>query len=327
MDAIIGHDRTNHMRRALPLLVFVLLAPASQARSSGGKWFALVTAETVNQLIVVESGRVVKRLAMPAEPENVEAFPNETAVVVSTRAGAVTIVDTRRLRVRRVFRGFDSPHIAAFSPDGALIYITDDARGQLAVIGDRVLRKVFVGYGAHHIAVGPKGSRLWIALGERARSIVIVNTASPRRPITVGRVDPHGLAHDLAFTPDGRYVWVTYDAGSVIRVFSARTRRPVATLYGGTPPQHVLFGRVGTVFERTAYVTSGNDGTVREFRWRDRKLLRVLHTARGSFNLSAEFGWLATASLTQGIISEFSGNRRRLIHVAPATRDVALATP
>jgi len=311
----------------LILFAAALLAPASQARFSGGKVYALVTAETLNQLIVVDSGRVIKRLPMPAEPENVEAFPNETAVVVSTRAGAVALVDTRRLQVRRVLRGFDSPHIAAFSPDGALIYVTDDARGQLAVIGGRVLRKVFVGFGAHHIAVGPKGRRLWIALGERARSIVIVDTANPRHPSPVGRVDPHGLAHDLAFTPDGRYVWVTYDTGSVIRVFSAATRRPVATLYGGTPPQHVLFGRADTVFDRSAYVTSGNDGAVREFRWRDRRLIRVLHTPRGSFNLNAEFGWLATASLTQGIVSEFAGNARSSIHVAPATRDVALATP
>ena len=89
----------------------------------------------------------------------------------------------------------------------------------------------------------------------------------------------------------------------------------------------MIFGRAGTVFERTAYVTSGNDGTVREFQWRDRKLLRILHTPRGSFNMSAEFGWLATASLTQGIVSEFVGTRRSSVRVAPATRDVALATP
>jgi DNA-binding beta-propeller fold protein YncE len=314
-------------RGLLVLAAAALFGPGSQARLGGGKVCALVTAETANQLIAVESGRVIKRLAMPAEPENVEAFPNESAVVVSTRAGAVTFVDTRRLQVRRVLRGFDAPHIAAFSPDGALIYVTDDGRGELAVIGDRVLRKVFVGFGAHHIAVGPKGLRLWIALGERARSIVIVDTVNPQRPRPIGRVDPHGLAHDLAFTPDGRYVWVTYDAGSAIRVFSVRTRRPVATLYGGTPPQHVVFGRAGTVSDRTAYVTSGNDGTVREFRWRDRRLLRVLHTPRGSFNLSVDFGWLATASLTQGVVSEFAGDRRTSIHVAPATRDVALATP
>jgi WD40 repeat protein len=316
------------VKRVLPVLAAAaLLAPASQARISSGKVYALVTAETLNQLVVVQSGRVIKRLPMPAEPENVEAFPNETAVVVSTRAGAVTVLDTRRLQIRRVLGGFDSPHIAAFSPNGTLIYVTDDGRGELAVIRNRVLDKVFVGFGAHHIAVGPKGRRLWIALGERARSISIVNTANPRRPKVVGRVDPHGLAHDLAFTPDGRYVWITYDAGSVIRVFSTRTRQPVATIYGGTPPQHVLFGRAGTVFEHTAYVTSGNDGTVREFRWRDRKLLRILHAPDGSFNLSAEFGWLATASLTQGIVSEFSGTRRSSIRVAPATRDVALVTP
>src|SRR5207248_1404552 len=84
--------------------------------------------------------------------------------VASVRAGAVTLVDTATLRVRRVLRGFASPHIPACSLDGRYIYVTDDARGQLTVIRSRVVRKLFVGFGAHHIAVSPDQPRLWIAL-------------------------------------------------------------------------------------------------------------------------------------------------------------------
>ena len=57
--------------------------------------------------------------------------------------------------------------------------MTDDRRGQLVVISltsRRVVRKLEVGAGAHHIAVSPDGSRLWIALGERARTIAVVDT-------------------------------------------------------------------------------------------------------------------------------------------------------
>jgi DNA-binding beta-propeller fold protein YncE len=150
----------------------VLVTTASQAGAGGGPIIALVTSETTNQLVAVDlpSGRIVKRLRMPADPQNV-AVCGETAAVVSVRAGAVTLVDASTLRIRRVLRGFASPHVPACSPDGRYIYVTDDARGQLAVIRGRVVSKLFVGFGAHHIAVSPDQPRLWIASASaRARS-------------------------------------------------------------------------------------------------------------------------------------------------------------
>jgi DNA-binding beta-propeller fold protein YncE len=318
-------------RVGLAVLSAALLAPASQARvANDGPRYALVTAESVNQLVVVRlpSGRVVKRLTMPAEPENVEAYAG-SAVVVSTRAGAVTLVDPTTLGVRKVIRGFGAPHIAAFAPEGDYIYVTDDERGQVAVVLGRVIRKIFVGRGAHHLAFAPDQRRLWIALGERATSIAVLDTSRITRPRVIGHVDPKGLAHDLAFTPDGRYVWVTYDDRPYVSVFDARTRRPVATLYCGTAPEHVRFDDADGLpsFRRYAYVSSGNSGRLRIFDWRTRKLVRTIRTPIGSFNLSVDRGRIATASLTRGILTELAGGRRSSARVAPETRDVALVTP
>jgi len=319
----------------LAVLIGAVLTPASQARGGGGRpTYALVTAETLNQLVVASlpSGRVVKRLRVPVDPQNVEAYAG-AAAVVSTRAGAVTLVDPRTLRIKKVIRGFGSPHIAAFAPDGDYLYVTDDARGQLAVILGRVIRKVFVGRGAHHMAFAPDERRLWVALGERATSITVLDTSRATgriaRPRVIGHVDPRGLAHDLAFTPDGRYVWVTYDDRPFVRVFDARTKRPVATLYCGRAPGHVRFDDADGLpaFGRYAYVSSGNSGRLRVFDWRTRRLLRTIQTPTGSFNLSIDRGLVATASLTQGIVTEFAGNRRSSTRLAPATRDVALITP
>jgi DNA-binding beta-propeller fold protein YncE len=319
----------------LTLVAAALLVPASQAHfAGGGPTYALVTAETLNQLVVVElpSGRVVKRLRLPADPQNVEAYAG-AAVVVSTRAGSVTLIDPTTLRIKKVIRGFGAPHIAAFSPDGDYVYVTDDERGQLAVILGRVIRKLFVGRGAHHMAFAPDERRLWIALGERATSIAVLDTSRDTgriaRPRVIGHVDPKGLAHDLAFTPDGRYVWVTYDDRPVVRVFNARTQHVVATLYGGPAPQHVRFDDADglPVFGRYAYVSSGNSGQLRVFDWRTRRLVRTIRTPLGSFNLSIDRGRIATASLSQGIVTELVGDRRNSARVAPATRDVALATP
>jgi len=259
---------------------------------------------------------------MPADPENVEAYAGQAAVV-STRAGAVTILDGNTLRPQRIVRGFGSPHIAAFAPGGDYLYVTDDSRGQLAVILGETVRKIFVGYGAHHMAFSPDQSELWIALGERARSIAVVDTRNAMRPRFDGNLNPRGLAHDLAFTPNGRFVWVTYDDRPYVRVFSAETKRPVAKLYAGTPPAHVRFDDAR--FGKYAYVTSGNDATLRLFDWLRRRLVRVLTTSPGSFNLSVDRGVAATTSLTNGTMTVVRGERRiSSRRVAPAARDVAL---
>jgi DNA-binding beta-propeller fold protein YncE len=311
------------VRRAL-LLLAVVAVPASNAAHLGGEPVALVTAETQNQLIAVDvnTGRIIRRLPMPVDPQNVEA--STTAVVVSTRAGAVTLVDVRTLRIRKVIHGFVSPHIAALSPDGGYAYVTDDARGQLVVIGlarGQVVGRTFVGFGAHHMSFRPHHHELWIALGERALTIAIVDTTYADHPRRVGFFSPGGFVHDLGFPAGGRRIWVTYDDRPSISVFDARTLHRVLTLPAGSPPQHVAF-------RRYAYVTSGNNGRLRIFSVAGR-LLGVAKTAVGSFNLSLGSGRVLTSSLTSGTLTELgvSGGLVWSKHVAPAARDVALALP
>jgi DNA-binding beta-propeller fold protein YncE len=288
---------------------------------------ALVTVESENRLLAIDvaTGHLVRWWTLPADPENVEAYAREV-VVVSAKAGAVTLVDPQTLK-RHVIRGFGSPHIAAFAPDGDYVYVSDDARGRVDVILGHVIRSIFVGYGAHHLAFSPDQRRLWVVLGERARSIAVVDTHRPDRPRLIGHVDPLGLAHDAAVTPDGRYVWVTYDDRSYLRIFDARTRRPVATLSAGTPPAHVRFDDADGLprYGRYAYVTSGNDGVLRVYDWRRRRLVRMLTTAPGSFNLAVDRGLVAVSSLTGGNLTIFRGAHRLLgERVAPVARDVAL---
>ena len=313
------------MKRLLVLAAIAVLAPSSQAARGGGTPVALVTSETLNQLLAVglPSGKVVKRFHVPADPENVEIC-GSVAAVVSTRGGAVTLVDAAKLKVRRILRGFGTPHIAACSPDGHYVYVTDDARGQLAVIHNRVVRKIFVGQGAHHMAASPDQPRLWIALGERARSIVVLDTTEAANPRLIARIAPHGLAHDLAFSPDGRNVWVTYDDRSEIGVFSAQGRFR-HFLPAGSPPQHVAFDPFSHA--KHAYVTSGNDGTMRIVSVRTGRTLRVVRTGYGSFNLGLSGSLIVTSSLYRGTLTELydSGHVVFSKHIAPAARDAAIA--
>lgn len=315
------------MRRAL-LLLAVVVVPGAHAAEQGGVPVALVTAETQNQVVEVElpTGRILGRLHVPADPQNVVAT-SSLAVVVSTRAGAVTLVDPTPLRVVRVFRGFGAPHIPALSPYGRFAYVTDDARGQLVTIDlrrRRIVSRIFVGLGAHHLAISPDGSRGWVALGERARTISVVDLEHPARPRLVGYVDPLGAAHDLAFGPHGRRVWVTYDDSASVGVFDAETGRRVRRLAAGTPPQHLAFDPFSNAAH--AYVTSGDDGTLRIVSLRTGRTIRVVRTAPGSFNVATGGGLVLTSSLTNGTVTELDDTGRLLLQrrVAPAARDVTL---
>lgn len=316
------------MKRIAIVAALVLATSASAARNDGNT-VALVTVEQQNQLIALElsSGKVLRRVSMPADPQNVAALTGRsyTVVVVSPRSGAVTLVDERTLKIRRVLRGFGAPHLAAISPFGKWAYVTDDPRGELDVIAlgtMRLVNRLFVGTGAHHLSISPRGRRMWIALGERANEIAIVDLSRPARPHLIRRFSTQFVAHDLAFDPDGRRVWVSSGVGDSVHVLNARTGKEAFAVRVGAPPQHVVFSD-GRYF---AFATSGYSGQILKIDPNTGRVLGRARTPYGSFNLSAIGSLVVTTSLSNGTVTEFDENlqRMRTIRPAPAARSVAL---
>jgi DNA-binding beta-propeller fold protein YncE len=315
------------------IVLAALCSSSAGARTSGGQPVALVTAEQQNQLLAVTlpQGRVVRRVLLPDDPENVIAGPRSTATVavLSSKAGAVSLLDGRTLRIHRVVRGFVSPHLAAFSPDGRYLFVSDDGSGQLVVVGvarAKIIARLFVGLGAHHLTVNPNGQELWVALGERARSIAIVAVRQPGHPRLLARLAPGFTVHDLAFSPDGQRVWLTSDDEASTHVVSAQTHRLLFSVPAGRPPQHVAFNYQVDGLGDRVWLTSGYGSQIELVDARDGRVLRVRHAPYGSFNLALSGGLVVTASLLNGTLSEFSDTLRplRVLKVAASTRDVAL---
>ena len=316
------------MARRLTALLVAVAALGGSAARGGGSPVALVTAETQNQLLAIAlpSGKVLRRVRMPNDPENVAVVGAGHAVVVSPRAGAVTVLSTPSLRTVRILRGFSNPHIVAATADLQGVYVTDDGSGQLVAIRfsprPHVVRRLFVGLGAHHFAVSPSGNQAWIALGERARTIVMVDVSAPWRPKVVGRFDPGFAAHDIAFSSDWR-VWVTAADRRFVTVFDTRTLRPVARIPAGAPPQHVAFGPI-----REAFVTSGYGSSLEIVDRASGRVRRTVHIPYGSFNVATFGSFVVTSSLLRGTLTELTENGRVWMNrrVAPAARGVAVAT-
>ena len=289
---------------------------------------ALVTAEQQNALLAVElpSAKVLRRTRLPADPQNV-AIGRDTAVVVSPRSHAVTLLNWKTLRVLKVIRSFAAPHIVAIGPGGHLAYVTDDTRGMLNTIDLRSMRvvdRLVVGIGAHHLAISPGGGRAWIALGEQAREIAIVSLANPRKPTPVRRFSPGFLVHDVTFTPDARRVWVTSGTGDLVYALDSRTGKKIFAVRVGAPPQHVA---ISDVFNgKYAYATSGYDGRIVKVNTWTGHVVASAATPRGSFNVSTTGGLVVTSSLLGGQVTELDLDLRRIrsTRVARAARGVAL---
>jgi YVTN family beta-propeller protein len=313
------------MRWTILAAALVLVTSASAAQTSGTP-VALVTAEQQNMLVAVElrSGKVLRRVSLPADPQNV-AVGEKTVVVVSARAGAVTVLDQSSLRVRKVFRGLRDPHIAATSRSGQLAYVTADGSGELVLIDlvrMRIVHRIFVGAGAHHMALSPTGKRLWIALGERASEIAIIDLSPwPDRPRLLKRFSPGFVAHDVTFSPDGRRVWVTSGVGDSVHVLDPRTGKQAFEVRVGPAPQHVAFSERGF-----AFATSGYSSRIAKVNPRTGSVLATAQTPYGSFNLSTIGNVVVTTSLMSGRVTEFDGRLRRLktVQAARAARAVAL---
>jgi DNA-binding beta-propeller fold protein YncE len=284
---------------------------------------ALVAAESEDHVVSLElpSARVMRRLSVPAGPQYV-ASENGVTVTTSPPAGAVTVIDGDQHR--EVLHGFGAPHLVTIAPDRKYAYVTDDARGTLDVIRlsrTRVTSTTKVGLGAHHMASSPNERRLWIALGESAHTIVIVNTTDIDHPRVVGSFDPGFLAHDLTFSPNGRQVWITSASGNEVSVFDAVSHRLLFRVPVGPPPQHVAFGG------GFALLTSGYGSTIAKVNPATGRVVAHAHTPYGSFELDAAHGYVVTASLLNGEVAVFTPGLK-LLHVrkvAAATRDLTIA--
>jgi hypothetical protein len=316
-----------HRLLALPVVLAPLLFPSSVGATSAGRPVALVAAETANEVLAVSlgphGGHVLRRVRLTA-PLMIAAPLHGPAVVVGT-SGSVTLLGWHSLRPLKVFRGFRAPKVAAIAPDGRLAYVTDERTGDLSVIDlrrRRIVRRVFVGLLAHHLGVSPDGKRIWVALGETARTIVRLDSSNPRKPRVVGRFHPPLAAHDAAFAPNGRTVWVSSASAPFVTVFGAATGKVLHRVPANRAPQHVAFSG------GSALVTSGYGSSLDAFSGRTYRLRRAVAVPYGSFNLGTFGGEIVMSSLLTGQVTELeAGTLKRFwtARVAPAARYVAIS--
>ena len=315
------------MRRLLVLLTVLLLVPTASAHTATHQAVALVTAETSNEVYAVSlgphGGEVLRRVHLD-DPLMVAAPLHGPAVILNPH-GRVTLLGWHSLRPVKVFDGFRTPEVARIAPGDRYAYVADGGSGDLVVIDLRerkVVDRLHVGAGAHHLAFSRDGRRLWVALSEVATTVVRVDTSNLRRPRIVGRVHPPFAAHSVGFAPGGRTAWLSGARAERVMVFNAATGKLLTTLRAGRAPQEIAFAR------GRALLTSGYGSSLESVSLRTLRPLHRVSAPYGSFNLATYGAFVVTTSLLTGRVSEFRlAGLQRLwtVKVAPEARYVAIS--
>ena len=315
------------MRRLSGLAAALLLVPAASAHTAANRPVAIVAAEATNEVVAVSlgphGGHVLKRVHV-ADPLMVAAPLHGPAVVLDPH-GSVTLLGWHSLRPLKVLHGFSNPQVARIAPGDRFAYVADGGSGTISVVDlarRRVVDRVQVGRQAHHMSFSPDGKRLWIALGEVARTVVRLDTSDLSHPRIVGRLHPRFPAHSVGFAPDGRTVWLSSARLPYVTVYKAATGRAVKIIRAGRPPQEIAFSGA------RALLTSGYGSSLQAVLWRTYRRLGTVPMPYGSFNLATFGGQVVTSSLFTGRVVELeAGTLRRFwtAKVAPETRYVAIS--
>jgi hypothetical protein len=306
----------------------LLLVPGASAAAQSGRPVAIVAAETSNEVIAVSlgphGGHVLRRAHL-VDPLMVASPLHGPAVVLSPATGTVTLLAWHSLRPLKVFHGFRDPQVARIAPGDRFAYVADGGAGTLTVIDLarlRIVQRLYVGVGAHHMSFSPDGTRLWIALSEVATTIVRLDTSDLSRPRIVARLRPRFPGHSVGFAPDGRTVWISSARAPYVTVYSAATGKVVKVVRAARAPQEVAFSGA------RALLTSGYGSSLEAVLWRTYRRLGTVRMPYGSFNLATFGGQVVTSSLFTGQVVELRGgtlHRFWTTKVAPATRYVAIS--
>ena len=316
------------MRWFLVIPLALLLVPAASGRTAADRPVAIVVAETANRVFAVSlgphGGRVLKSVPVD-DPLMVAAPLHGPAVVLSPATGTVTLLAWHSLRVAKVFHGFREPEVARLAPGDRYVYVNDNRTGDLTVIDlakRRVVDRLYVGVGAHHMAFTPDGQRLWIALSEVAMTVVRLDTSDLAKPRIVGRLHPRFPGHSVGASPNGRTFWLSSASAPYVMVYSASTAKLVKLILAGKAPQEIAFSGA------RALLTSGYGSSIEAVLWRTYRQLGTVGMPYGSFNLATYDGNVVTSSLLTGYVTELNASTLRrfwAVKIAPETRYLAIS--
>ncbi len=149
----------------------------------------------------------------------------------------------------------------ALSNDGQLIFVSMPVANQVAVINTnsfQVDRDIDAGPNPTRVAFQPDGRLLWVGSDAADAAQGGVTVIDPAALTPVQQIATGAGRHDLAFSSDSRFAYVTNAGDGTLSVIDTTTLAQVATIEAGGEPVAVdVSGQNGAI-----YVADGASGTI-----------------------------------------------------------------
>jgi YVTN family beta-propeller protein len=139
------------------------------------------------------------------------------------------------------------------------LYVTLPEQSAVAVVNTvtrKLVSTIAVGekFKPMRIALEPGGNRVWVGL-DGAPFVAVIDTKTNQLLRTVG---VGGGLHNIAFTPDERFAYVTNSADDTVTAVDTKTLTKVADIAVGKTPVPVAYSTAS----RLLYVSAINGGTI-----------------------------------------------------------------
>jgi PQQ-dependent catabolism-associated beta-propeller protein len=217
------------VKLSFPILGALALVAASQLALAQG--VAYVSSEKDSALTVIDLGALAVKGTIPTckRARHVQLTPERLLMVACTDSNQADVIDPASGKsVRRIPLG-DSPEAFDLSPDGKVIYVSNEDESSVSFIdaaNGKTLRSVKVGAEPEGVKVSADGKTLYVT-SEAASLVHVVDTASGKvsKNIRVGK-----RPRRMAITPDGKELWVTNEMDASVSVVSTATHEVIDTL-------------------------------------------------------------------------------------------------
>ena len=243
--------------------VAALSAQAASRKKATDEGRLLVLNKSDGTLVVFDlpTHRLEGTLRVGSEPHEVATNPKGTkGYITDVGEGSVAVVDLQAFKLLKTIRseGLDRPHGLHVSRDGRRLLLTSEGSHRLYLIDaerdvvDRAMTTTQSG--AHMLAVGKGGSRMFVA--NRGSGSVTIGSAynlSIREHVPVGG-GPEGLAID----PKGRWLLVALQDSNEVVLLDPGTLEEEHRLPVGRTPVRIAVTPDGS----TALVSNRDSGDV-----------------------------------------------------------------
>jgi len=312
------------VKRTARLAFAVALVALAACSSSPEFRGTIFVADTDSKEVAVVDGatmKLVARIPLPGKPHGVDIEPGSKRLWASNIEGdTVSVIDIASRSVTTSIKVCKGPVNVAFSPGRAFAACGD---GYMAVIDTAtlaVLKTEAIGFGPHQIIAGPK-DHIW-AVNRGSNDLSEID---PAKGTLITRHPAGPFAYDAAFTPSGKYVFVTSKTWGAVSVLKTDDWQILGSIKVGGDPSSIAMSRDG----KRAYVTNKKDGTVSVINALTFQVVRTItvQSEPGGIALSPDGRVLVVsnfASNTLSIIDTDSDEIIRTVSVGEAPDDVTL---